>query len=87
MAVRTTKPTSEDADDVALDTVSGDDELNAVPALPLSEATTSPLTASAYEVQPSPPSVDAYSGEGGSYLLDPDTGIRTLIERTLPPTP
>lgn len=28
--------------------------------------------------------VDEYQGQGGSYLLDPETGIRTLVERTLP---
>lgn len=27
---------------------------------------------------------DEYSGQGGSYLLDPETGKRTLIKRTLP---
>jgi len=30
---------------------------------------------------------DEHRGEGGSYLLDPETGERTLIKRTLPPTP
>jgi hypothetical protein len=30
---------------------------------------------------------DEYQGQGGSYLLDPKTGIRTLIERTEPATP
>lgn len=35
--------------------------------------------------QPTPLSVvDEYAGQGGSYLLDPETGIRTLVERTLP---
>ena len=28
--------------------------------------------------------LDEHSGHGGSYLLDPETGVRTLIERTLP---
>ena len=28
--------------------------------------------------------VDEFHGLGGSYLLDPATGIRTLIERTEP---
>jgi len=28
-----------------------------------------------------------HRGEGGSYLLDPETGERKLIKRTLPPTP
>ena len=28
--------------------------------------------------------VDEFHGHGGSYLLDPATGIRTLIERTEP---
>ena len=30
---------------------------------------------------------DEYSGQGGSYLLDPETGKRTLIQRTLPTAP
>ena len=30
---------------------------------------------------------DEHSGQGGSYLLDPETGVRTLIMRTLPPQP
>jgi hypothetical protein len=28
--------------------------------------------------------IDEYRGQGGSYLLDPKTGKRTLIERTEP---
>lgn len=28
--------------------------------------------------------VDEFHGQGGSYLLDPATGIRTLVERTKP---
>ena len=28
--------------------------------------------------------IDEYSGQGGSYILDPETGKRTLIKRTLP---
>jgi hypothetical protein len=36
-------------------------------------------------VQPCPLNlVDEYQGQGGTYLLDPETGIRTLVERTLP---
>jgi len=31
--------------------------------------------------------VDEYWGEGGTYLLDPATGKRTLIERTMPSVP
>ena len=31
--------------------------------------------------------IDEYSGQGGSYLLDPETGKRTLIKRTLPAEP
>lgn len=30
---------------------------------------------------------DEYAGQGGSYLLDPKTGRRTLIERTEPALP
>ncbi|MFZ9080019.1 MAG: hypothetical protein ACO23H_15880 [Alphaproteobacteria bacterium] len=30
---------------------------------------------------------DEYSGQGGSYLIDPETGKRTLIKRTLPADP
>jgi hypothetical protein len=29
--------------------------------------------------------VDAYQGQGGSYILDSETGVRTLVQRTLPP--
>jgi len=32
-------------------------------------------------------SPDEFWGQGGSYLLDPKTGIRTLIERTEPAQP
>ena len=28
--------------------------------------------------------IDEYSGQGGSYFIDPETGKRTLIKRTLP---
>ena len=28
--------------------------------------------------------VDEFHGQGGTYLLDPATGIRTLVERTEP---
>ena len=28
---------------------------------------------------------DEYSGQGGSYIMNPDTGKRTLIERTQEP--
>lgn len=28
--------------------------------------------------------IDEYSGQGGSYIFDPETGKRTLIRRTLP---
>lgn len=31
--------------------------------------------------------VDAYWGQGGTYLLDPKTGKRKLIERTEPANP
>jgi len=34
---------------------------------------------------PSPIVEDAYQGQGGSYILDPETGVRTLVQRTLPP--
>lgn len=30
---------------------------------------------------------DEYRGQGGSYLLDPKTGIRKLVERTEPAQP
>lgn len=29
---------------------------------------------------------DEYAGQGGSYVLDPETGKRTLVERTAEPT-
>ena len=36
-------------------------------------------------VQAAAPSVvDEFHGQGGTYLLDPATGIRTLVERTQP---
>lgn len=28
---------------------------------------------------------DEYAGQGGSYMLDPATGKRTLVERTMDP--
>ena len=28
---------------------------------------------------------DVYKGQGGSYLLDPETGLRVLVNRTHPP--
>ena len=31
--------------------------------------------------------IDEYSGQGGSYIFDPETGKRTLIKRTLPAEP
>ena len=31
--------------------------------------------------------IDEYAGQGGSYLLDPKTGKRTLVERTAVPEP
>jgi len=31
--------------------------------------------------------IDEYQGQGGSYLLDPKTGKRKLIERTEPAQP
>ena len=34
---------------------------------------------------PQPSVVDAYQGQGGSYILDSETGVRTLVQRTLPP--
>lgn len=38
------------------------------------------------EYQPSEPIVvDAYQGQGGSYILDSETGVRALVQRTLPP--
>jgi hypothetical protein len=38
-------------------------------------------------IKPVPSLVDEYQGQGGSYLLDPKTGKRKLIERTEPATP
>ena len=34
---------------------------------------------------PEPIVVDAYQGQGGSYILDSATGVRTLVQRTSPP--
>lgn len=33
---------------------------------------------------PAPNVEDVYRGQGGSYLLDPETGLRTLVSRTQP---
>ena len=57
---------------------------NDAPTLSDSDAPT-PLSE---EVQPAPPTlIDEYSGQGGSYTLDPATGIRTLVQRTKPSAP
>lgn len=40
-----------------------------------------------YPIKPVRSLTDEYQGQGGSYLLDPKTGKRTLIERTEPATP
>lgn len=29
--------------------------------------------------------IDEFHGQGGSYILDPETGVRVLVERTAPP--
>jgi hypothetical protein len=43
------------------------------------------VTLPRYLVEPAALSVvDEFHGQGGSYLLDPATGIRTLVERTKP---
>jgi hypothetical protein len=34
---------------------------------------------------PQPIVVDAYQGQGGSYILDLETGVRTPVQPTLPP--
>lgn len=31
--------------------------------------------------------IDEFAGQGGSYVLDPETGKRTLVERTQDATP
>lgn len=53
-----------------------------------------PAAEIAPEIEPDKPTepapsilVDEFHGQGGSYLRDPETGVRTLISRTLPPTP
>lgn len=33
---------------------------------------------------PPEPAEDEHQGQGGSYVLDPKTGLRTLVERTRP---
>jgi hypothetical protein len=46
----------------------------------------SPRRSKVQEYQaPEPIVVDAYQGQGGSYILDSETGVRTLVQRTLPP--
>lgn len=34
------------------------------------------------DVNPVPPAADLYAGQGGSYVIDPATGQRDLVERT-----
>lgn len=36
----------------------------------------------AVETPPVLPVEDPYAGQGGSYIVDPKTGARTLVERT-----
>lgn len=79
---RSTAPTS--ADDSAL---SADDESLDSPVL---TDTTPSVSAKreAKDVATTPLTLEEdYSGQGGTYILDSATGIRTLVERTLPHSP
>lgn len=54
----------------------------------LSEVAAPPLSEAAAKCEAAQPNVvDENQGQGGSYILDSETGVRTLIQRTLPPTP
>lgn len=68
-----------------------EDDINAGEALLNEEFITAEEFASeSVEETPEPASsilVDEFHGQGGLYLLDPETGVRTLVRRTLPPTP
>ena len=79
---RSTAPTS--ADDSAFST---DDESLDSPLL--TDATPSVSAKSeAKDVATTPLTLgEDYSGQGGTYILDSATGIRTLVERTLPHSP
>ncbi|MDD2664372.1 MAG: hypothetical protein PHD19_11530 [Dechloromonas sp.] len=48
----------------------------AAAAEPLAESQT------ADEALPVAAPIDLYAGQGGSYVVDPKTGVRTLVERT-----
>ena len=53
----------------------------------LSEVATPSLSDTAAKCEVAEPNVvDDNQGQGGSYILDSETGVRTLIQRTLPPT-
>lgn len=60
----------------------------ATPPLSEAEAATPPLSEDAAKCEVAKPIVvDDNQGQGGSYILDSETGVRTLIQRTLPSTP
>lgn len=49
------------------------------------EQAVSVASADSEDVQGTQPMlVDEYSGQGGSYTYDPSTGLRTLVQRTIP---
>jgi len=79
---RSTAPTSADdsalpADDESLDSALLTDATPSVSAKSeAKDVATTPLTLE-----------EDYSGQGGTYILDSATGIRTLVERTLPNPP
>jgi hypothetical protein len=79
---RSTAPTSADdstfsADDESLDSPVLTDTTPSVSAKrEAKDVATTPLTLE-----------EDYSGQGGTYILDSATGIRTLVERTLPHSP
>lgn len=76
---RSTAPSP--ADDAAFD---GDNE-SLDSALLSDPATDTSTNTEAVYVQTTPLTLEEdYSGQGGTYILDSATGIRTLVERTLP---
>ncbi len=79
---RSTAPTPADDSAFPADAESLDSSL-------LSDSTPSaPAKSEAKDVATTPLTLEEdYSGQGGTYTLDSATGIRTLVERTLPNPP
>jgi len=90
MARSTSQPsTPDDTEALNLDVNDGEALLSDVDLLDADD-----FEPAAEQVEPDKPTeppasilVDEFHGQGGSYIRDPETGVRTLISRTLPPTP